>query len=104
LEKVLDVDRFIRMLAMEVVLCHWDGYMMNRNNYRIITTWIQDRLLFLPHGMDQTFGVKRASPDMSITPEIRGSLARSVLDVPEVWPRYLGAIADLTTNLFDVQR
>jgi len=27
-----------------------------------------------------------------------------VLDVPEVWPRYLGAIADLTTNLFDVQR
>jgi len=24
LEKVLDVDRFIRMLAMEVVLCHWD--------------------------------------------------------------------------------
>jgi spore coat protein CotH len=35
LEQVLDLDRFLSFLAMEVMLCHWDGYAMNKNNYRL---------------------------------------------------------------------
>src|SRR5205823_8934776 len=32
LGKVLDVDRFISFIATEVLLAHWDGSMMNKNN------------------------------------------------------------------------
>src|SRR5262249_19471975 len=35
LERILDMDRFISMLAMETILCHWDSYSMNRSNYRV---------------------------------------------------------------------
>jgi hypothetical protein len=29
------MDRFISFTAMEVIACDWDGYPMNRNNYRL---------------------------------------------------------------------
>src|SRR5262245_25507105 len=35
LEKLLDLDRFLAFLALEVITWDWDGYPMNRNNYRI---------------------------------------------------------------------
>ena len=28
-------DRFLSFLATEVMLCHWDGYALNRNNFRV---------------------------------------------------------------------
>jgi spore coat protein H len=35
LQEVLDVQRFIKFVAMEVLVWHWDGYTMNRCNYRV---------------------------------------------------------------------
>src|SRR5688572_11321431 len=35
LEKILDVDRFLSFMAMEVITWHWDGYAMKHNNYRV---------------------------------------------------------------------
>lgn len=32
LAQVLDMDRSISFLAMEVMLCHWDGYTFNVKN------------------------------------------------------------------------
>jgi hypothetical protein len=53
LEKVLDVDAFLRFWAMENLVGHWDGYASNRNNYFIYHHAGTGRLLFLPWGMDQ---------------------------------------------------
>jgi spore coat protein H len=55
LDQVLDVDRFFTFLACETMVTHWDGYATNRNNYRIYHDPKTDRLVFLPHGMDQLF-------------------------------------------------
>src|SRR5262249_40050587 len=35
LEKLLDMDKFISYLCLEIITCDWDGYPLNRNNYRI---------------------------------------------------------------------
>src|SRR5688572_5558899 len=35
LEKVLDLDRFLTFVALDVMLWDWDGYAQNRNNYRL---------------------------------------------------------------------
>ncbi|MHA3770366.1 CotH kinase family protein [Verrucomicrobiota bacterium sgz303538] len=55
-EKIVDVDKFISFLAMEAILCHWDGYNFNRNNYRVYFDADSGKAIFFLHGMDQTFG------------------------------------------------
>jgi spore coat protein H len=50
----LDMDRFISFMAMERICGHWDGYTLNKNNYRIYFP-VDGKAIFLPHGMDQLF-------------------------------------------------
>lgn len=52
----LDVDEYLRALAMETFLCHWDGYNFNRNNYRVYFDPKTGKANFFCHGMDQIFG------------------------------------------------
>jgi hypothetical protein len=53
--KVLDVEEFLRSLAMETFTCHWDGYNFNRNNYRVYFDPKTGKANFFCHGMDQLF-------------------------------------------------
>lgn len=103
LEKVLDVDHFLSFIAMEVLLAHWDGYAMNRNNYRVYHDLDSNRMVFFPHGLDQMFGTWKARPDSPITPQMQGMVARSLLQIPEGRRRYLERMAYLVTNHFDAQ-
>ena len=75
LEKALDVDRFLSMMAMEVIICHWDGYALNHNNWRIFHDLDSNRMVFIPHGIDQTFGVGQHRELNSITPPMSGLVA-----------------------------
>jgi hypothetical protein len=56
LGKILDVDLFASYHAMEAILCHWDGYSFNRNNYRLYFDPASRKFSFFLHGMDQAFG------------------------------------------------
>ena len=103
LSRLLDMDRFITFLALEVMTCHWDGYSMNRNNYRVFHDMETDRMIFIPHGMDQMFGTRgrRAPPSSDIFPrEVHGIVAYAVLTTPEGQERYLDRITELRKNLF----
>lgn len=53
---VVDVDAYIRYVVLENILCHWDGYSFNRNNYRIYEDPDSRKFHFFLHGMDQTLG------------------------------------------------
>jgi hypothetical protein len=101
IETVLDVDRFLTFVAMEVIMGHWDGYAMNRNNYRVFHELDSDRMIFLPHGMDQMFGVWRSTPTSTITPMMKGLVAKAVMQAPDMRRRYLDRVAFLATNVFD---
>lgn len=105
LTKVLDVDRFLTLLALDTMLCNWDGYAMNRNNYRIFHDRSTDRMVFMPHGLDQLFGAGgRMGVDASIEPTTRGQVARAVMSAPLVRSRYRIRVAELLTNVFDEER
>lgn len=101
--QVLDLDRFYTFIAMEIMLAHWDGYCLNRNNYRIFHDLDSGRLVFLPHGLDQMFGVWRARPEGTITPQLRGSIAKAVVQTDEGRRRYLSRMSQLLTNVFKVE-
>ncbi len=99
LEQVLDVDRFLTFAALEVLLQHWDGYCLGPNNFRLFHDADRDRMVFLPHGMDQILGVG-LSPPTSITPNWDGLVARALFTTPEGRQRYLERFGQVFTNQF----
>ena len=88
LEEVLDLNRFLSMMAMETILCHSDSYSMNRNNYRLYHDPGTDKFVFMPHGMDRVLGTHRSSLDLPIVPPALGLVARAVLSTEEGRRRY----------------
>jgi spore coat protein H len=67
---------------MEILTVHWDGYGMNRNNYRVFHDLDSNKMVFLPHGLDQMFGQWRSRPESPITPMMKGVVARAVISEP----------------------
>ena len=96
LRRVLDVERFITFMALEVMVCHWDGYGIRRNNYRVYHEPSAGKIVFLPHGMDQVFG----DPFMRLQPQFHGLVAKAVMEIPEGRQMYFRRIATLATNVF----
>ena len=93
--KVLDVEEFLRSLAMETFTCHWDGYNFNRNNYRVYFDPKTGKANFFCHGMDQLFS------DAS-WPVVRdpGSLVgQAVFSNPEWKKRYREIAEEIYTKV-----
>ena len=98
LEQLVDVPAFIRFMALEAMLSHWDGYCYNSNNYRLYFE-PGKRARFIPHGMDQCF----QDPGMSILDMPRALVAASVMKNPEWRSDYRREITRLLPE-FDPQR
>jgi spore coat protein H len=96
LDKLLDLDRFISMMAVEVMTWHWDGYGMKNNNYRIYHDPKSDKMVFLPHGMDQMF----YDPHGGIQPPMQGIVARALFEAPEMRRRYYRRMGELSSQHF----
>ncbi len=101
LQATLDTDRFARYLAVSMFLTDWDGYALNRNNYRIYFDPAQgNRAVFMPHGMDQMF--QRA--DMELDPWPSALVANAFIDSPEGHALYTHHARTLFTNVFRLER
>ena len=100
LNQVLDVDKFLAFMALEIMVCHWDGYCLGRNNFRIYHDPVSDRMVFLPAGMDQLFG----KADMPWRPAMAGVVAQAILDVPEGEEQYRAKFNELFARLFVSRR
>jgi spore coat protein H len=99
LQRVLDLDRFVSYLALEVMLADWDGYPLAPNNYRVYFNPTNDLAVFLPHGIDQLF--QRA--EMQVFPYFRGSVARAVFETPQGRQRYEERFQMIFTNHFRLE-
>jgi hypothetical protein len=98
LEEVLDVDRFLSFMALEMMTCHWDGYTMKRNNYRLYADPLTKKIVFFPHGMDQMF----RDASFSIMPSGEGLVAGAILSTRLGRQRYFERFSFLATNVFRV--
>lgn len=86
IDERLNVDSFITFMAIELMTCHWDGYTLNRNNYRIYFEPPSGKAMFMLHGMDQMF----QDPGFDTFPFPEPLVARAVLSNP-VWRAELRA-------------
>jgi len=87
----LDIDAFINFMALELMMCHWDGYTNNKNNYRIYFHVTTKKAVFIPHGMDQMFGDANF-PVFNVPGTI---LPGAVLNVPEWKVKYQKRVREL---------
>jgi spore coat protein H len=99
LESVLDMDRFTRLLALDLLVWNGDGYALHANNYRIFQDRRQGRFVFMPHGMDQTFTL----PDAPVLAGGDGLVAWGVLSLPEGRRRVLERIREFRTSFFKTE-
>lgn len=103
LRQVLDMGRFVSFAALEMLTWHWDGYVLKKNNYRVYHDPDADKLVFLPHGMDQMFW----DPNGAVIPQrsqIEGLVARALLETREGRRLYRERAASLLTNVFTAER
>ena len=84
MSSLVDVDAYLRYLALENIMCHWDGYSFNRNNYRIYENPENNRFYFILHGMDQMFG----DTNFGIQRDPGGQVGAVLWRRPEVRERY----------------
>lgn len=100
LDRVLDIDRFVAFMVMEVMTCHWDGYCLGRNNFRIYADRDSNKILFFPHGTDQMF----QNPTSPIQPPaMQGMLAQALIRTPQGRRLYRERFGTLFTNVFKVE-
>ena len=97
LEPLLDLDEFIRFMALEVMLGHRDGYSLARNNFRVYENLDTGKVVFFPHGMDQLLG----NPALPWQPQMAGLVARAVMTTPKGHQLYRESFMNLFTNLFN---
>jgi len=96
LDQSLDLGRFLTFMALEVMICHWDGYALGQNNFRIYHDPAAGKIVFLPAGMDQLF----AKPDMPWKPDMAGLVARAIMELPEGRAQYESRFKSLLGTVF----
>jgi hypothetical protein len=96
LSELVDVDKFVTYAALSAMLVDWDGYPLNRNNYRIYFRPDDGRAVFLPHGMDQLFQRSYLELDTGWT----GLVAWALLETTEGRALYEQRCRQVYTNVF----
>ena len=99
LEPILDLDKFTTFCALQNLLCDWDGYVYNHNNYRVYHEPRSGRFSFVPHGMDQMFG----DTGFPLNRGMSGLVARQVSEFPGQRERFYKRIGQLMTNVFTAE-
>jgi spore coat protein H len=100
LERAVDMDSFCAFMALEVMICHWDGYSLRANNFHLSKGPGTARFVFQPAGMDQLFG----KPDFNWKPDMTGPLARAVMSFPEGRTLYEKEFRKLFEAVFDPKK
>jgi spore coat protein CotH len=55
IQKIFDVDIFLRNLIVEICTLNLDGYSVNHNNYHMYQDIFTKKWHFIPYDMDATF-------------------------------------------------
>jgi len=57
IQEVLDVESCLKSFAFQILVGHWDGYIVNKNNYYLYQRPSDGRFVYLEYDLDNTFGI-----------------------------------------------
>jgi spore coat protein H len=102
LARVIDLDGFLSMWAVEVLLHHWDGYAGSGNNFWLYRDPSSGLFTFLPWGTDSTFENDGLGADSPQSVYAGGILARRLFLGP-TRRRYIDRLDQLLATVWDEQ-
>lgn len=102
LGKVLDIDRFLSFASLQIMTWDWDGYVMNRNNYRVYHDRDTGKMVFFPHGMDQMFWEPVHQP-IPVPNRFNSLLGRAFIETPQGKRLYKQRFGQVFTNIFRIE-
>jgi len=100
LEKLLDLDKFLSYVVVEMITSDWDGYPSKCNNYRIYHNPKTNKITFIPSGMDQMFG----DTNWPILPDWGGAVARELMRTKEGKKRYIARLREIMEKVYLPER
>ncbi len=56
LERVFDVDNYLKVLAIDILTSNWDGQ-LNKNNFYLYNNPCTGKFTFIPYDLDNTLGI-----------------------------------------------
>ena len=108
----LDIDRFLRFMAVQALIANADGFFTLAYNYALFLDPGTNRFVFIPGDQELSFanfqmmGSADQLMDMSLARPYAGQnrLADRLLAIPEVREAHRKIVQDLATNLFRKDR
>lgn len=106
--EVFNVENYLKQLAIETVIGHWDGYSYNQNNFYLFENPTTQKIEFIPYDLDNTFGIDWLSVDWGrrnienwFHPSQARPLTKRILHVTEFHEKYLAEIRTLINEAFN---
>jgi spore coat protein H len=108
IEKVFNVDGYLKQLAVEALLGHWDGYSYNKNNFYLYYNSQTSLVEFIPYDADNTWGIDWVDRDWAtrnLNSWYKGDdprpLTKRILNVPSFKDKYIQNLKHLVKNYFN---
>lgn len=57
LEKVFNVDAYLKVVVFDILTANWDGYIFNKNNFYLYKNTATGKFEYIPYDTDNTFGI-----------------------------------------------
>lgn len=106
LNQVVNVDGYLKALAIDVSTGNWDNYAYNKNNYYLYFNPQTQRMEFISYDTDNTFGVDWIGINWAtrlatnwIHPTEARPLAKKLLEVPEFRNRYYSYLDSISNHV-----
>ncbi len=104
LEKVLNIDSFMRFWATESLIGFWDGYTHNQNNFFVYENPEDSRLCFMPWGADSAFTTyvpRIIDPIKNLSVHTNSAVANRLYHNPQLRTRYLKTLKTILATQWD---
>jgi len=106
LREVLNVEMYLKAMALDVATGHWDNYGYNKNNFYLHHNPFTDKFDFISYDTDNTFGVDWVNIDWAQRSVVNWNhptdprpLANRVLNVPDFRFRYYTYLDSISCNV-----
>ncbi len=65
LEKILDIQNYLKFIAADIYMGNWDGHIINMNNFYLYYDTCEERFTMIPYDLDNILGIDWFGEDWS---------------------------------------
>ena len=66
IETLINVQQYLKVMAVDVISGNWDGYTGDKNNYYLYRDQVSGRFEYIPYNLENSFGIDFKEVDWSV--------------------------------------